>query len=571
MENKVKHKTKFVTFYSFKGGVGRTSALINSAIVRARSGSKVVVVDFDFEAPGLNLYCNKIDGSCGAKSEGIVEYFSDKSPSLIGRSLSLTKNISSKNGGDLWLIPAGNIHSKKYTEAIDSLKWSHIFEHMNGELVLENFKNQIVREFDEPDYVFIDSRTGITEIGGVCTRYLADIVVMLTSLNNQNIQGTAAIYNDLDDGNKKFILVASNVPVGMPHGSDQRLNQRVECFAENFKSDPDLFIYHFPALSLEEYLPVLSRSKEDHTDEVIRKNDPLFSSYKQLAKRIDSLVPNSFGNLLERACQRNFIMAANESSESLQKYDALYKLQNSYPERLLTKLLLKMVNWLHSTFDRVPEEWDHREYEEISASLSAVGRSPLVQASVIFNVETMSRVRAALSSKNITMVKEYERYFEFMEDYNVLDDCALGEIEKKKFKWATDYYSRRIINLEKLGKPEVNEELCVCLFNLARCLDFQGESVQARLKYERLLNFVSEIFPNQKKITANQLNRALCLVVIYSRTGQVAAAHKSIEDFKGLLAEYKGNPDLIFSPFSYANKNSDEILGELKKFSENNL
>ena len=44
-------KTEFVTFYSFKGGVGRTMALINAAAILAGRGRRVLMIDFDLEAP----------------------------------------------------------------------------------------------------------------------------------------------------------------------------------------------------------------------------------------------------------------------------------------------------------------------------------------------------------------------------------------------------------------------------------------------------------------------------------------------------------------------------------------
>jgi hypothetical protein len=44
----------FITFYSFKGGVGRSMALINTAgILAGHRGFRVLVLDLDLEAPGL--------------------------------------------------------------------------------------------------------------------------------------------------------------------------------------------------------------------------------------------------------------------------------------------------------------------------------------------------------------------------------------------------------------------------------------------------------------------------------------------------------------------------------------
>src|SRR4051812_16178325 len=45
-----------ITFYSFKGGVGRSMALANIAVQLARRGKRVLAVDWDLEAPGLHRY-----------------------------------------------------------------------------------------------------------------------------------------------------------------------------------------------------------------------------------------------------------------------------------------------------------------------------------------------------------------------------------------------------------------------------------------------------------------------------------------------------------------------------------
>src|SRR5437016_9187468 len=45
-----------VTFYSYKGGVGRTMALANVAALLTTWGKKVLVVDWDLEAPGVEHF-----------------------------------------------------------------------------------------------------------------------------------------------------------------------------------------------------------------------------------------------------------------------------------------------------------------------------------------------------------------------------------------------------------------------------------------------------------------------------------------------------------------------------------
>src|SRR5688500_3118847 len=45
-----------ITFYSFKGGVGRTMTMANIAFITALNGYRVLVMDWDLEAPGLSYY-----------------------------------------------------------------------------------------------------------------------------------------------------------------------------------------------------------------------------------------------------------------------------------------------------------------------------------------------------------------------------------------------------------------------------------------------------------------------------------------------------------------------------------
>lgn len=45
-----------ITSYSYKGGVGRSMALANVSVLLARQGLRVLSVDWDLEAPGLERY-----------------------------------------------------------------------------------------------------------------------------------------------------------------------------------------------------------------------------------------------------------------------------------------------------------------------------------------------------------------------------------------------------------------------------------------------------------------------------------------------------------------------------------
>src|SRR4051794_3951478 len=63
-----------VTFYSYKGGTGRTMALANVAWILAANGKRVLVVDWDLEAPGLARYFSPfLDRAALHSTEGVIE------------------------------------------------------------------------------------------------------------------------------------------------------------------------------------------------------------------------------------------------------------------------------------------------------------------------------------------------------------------------------------------------------------------------------------------------------------------------------------------------------------------
>jgi MinD-like ATPase involved in chromosome partitioning or flagellar assembly len=71
---------KIVTFYSYKGGTGRTMALANTAWILAQAGHKVLAVDWDLESPGLHKFFHPfLDNEAVATTSGIIELISNYS------------------------------------------------------------------------------------------------------------------------------------------------------------------------------------------------------------------------------------------------------------------------------------------------------------------------------------------------------------------------------------------------------------------------------------------------------------------------------------------------------------
>jgi MinD-like ATPase involved in chromosome partitioning or flagellar assembly len=243
-----------VTFYSFKGGVGRSMALINIACEMVKAGSRVLVVDFDLEAPGIETFNLPRPES---KTKGVVDFVSayissGTSPEI--KDYVYRSPIQSGSTGQLWIMPAG-LQDSEYSARLNSISWRQLYTDRSGYLLFEDLKAQW-KQYLAPDYVLIDSRTGYTDEAGICTRQLPDAVVCLFFPNEQNLEGlrkiVTRIRNEKETARQKHIqlfFVNSNVPD--LDDVDQILEKRLTRFKDQLRYEtPPSTIHHYNNLSL---------------------------------------------------------------------------------------------------------------------------------------------------------------------------------------------------------------------------------------------------------------------------------------------------------------------------------
>lgn len=266
-----------VTFYSYKGGVGRTSALMNVATRLCARGKRVCVLDFDLEAPGLDSFGFSHPTEPMA---GIVEYISSflqtgKLPDIHDHVYEITQ----EERGALFLMPAGRKDSD-YQRSLSQLDWKLLYKQKNGALLVQALRKIIAREY-AIDYLLIDSRTGLTDVAGICTLQLPELVVLLFNLNRQNLDGTAQVYKAIR-GNRmnrsiKTVLVASPIPE-IPEFLKLR-SRRFDLARTTIGTSPELIIPYDPFVSFQESIideqqsKLLSKAYDDLTSKVISQND----------------------------------------------------------------------------------------------------------------------------------------------------------------------------------------------------------------------------------------------------------------------------------------------------------
>ena len=99
-------------------------------------------------------------------------------------------------------------HFGVYADLVRTFDWDNFFVHSHGDVFFEWLRRELA---SHADVVLIDSRTGITEMSGVCTHQLADAVVMIVAPNEQNMGGAVRMARSLSaETNPKLITEARN-------------------------------------------------------------------------------------------------------------------------------------------------------------------------------------------------------------------------------------------------------------------------------------------------------------------------------------------------------------------------
>lgn len=200
-----------VTFYSFKGGVGRTTALTHVAWILAMRGHKVVAVDLDLEAPGLSTSFTLTP----QPKYGIVDYFYERSylPEAVKPNIPITEIFGEVNipnaTGRLFIVPAGFLNLD-YIAKVDDLRATTIID--TGENLWSIFTHEIQNHL-KPDIILVDSRTGINEWGALSLLQAADEAIIFLYPNEQNWQGIDLLLKSLQSFGKLSInFVFSPIP-----------------------------------------------------------------------------------------------------------------------------------------------------------------------------------------------------------------------------------------------------------------------------------------------------------------------------------------------------------------------
>jgi cellulose biosynthesis protein BcsQ len=207
---------KVITFYSYKGGTGRSMALANVACIlrkqasaassqsgprRGRIGS-VLMIDFDLEAPGLHRYFHdQLAAGRLLPNQGVMELFegfdaqtppsapkddedAEQRANAVLSKLDLHSAITELAAlPGLFLMPAGRFDAS-YASRVNHFDWEQLYT--RSPLLAQKFSEWLSQHFD---VVLVDSRTGVTDTAGICTKLIPDTLVVAFTPNRQSLTG----------------------------------------------------------------------------------------------------------------------------------------------------------------------------------------------------------------------------------------------------------------------------------------------------------------------------------------------------------------------------------------------
>jgi cellulose biosynthesis protein BcsQ len=194
---------QIVTFYSVQGGTGCTMAIANIAWILAAAGNKVLVVDWDLEAPSLYRYFEPfLDAGSVMRKSGVIDMLREYEDRIVqdtGHTVEKVRQLAAvdrhttavewafQGAGQLSILSAGR-QNANYSPSLGEQGLSRFFEELNGPDFLEAMRDSMRSNFE---YTLIDSRAGYSDMVDICTQYLPDVLVDCYSLSNQAIEGAA--------------------------------------------------------------------------------------------------------------------------------------------------------------------------------------------------------------------------------------------------------------------------------------------------------------------------------------------------------------------------------------------
>jgi len=172
-----------ITFYSYQGGLGKTSLLIQTAVNLSNEDKDVIIIDGCLSNPSIE-YCLKNTHDLSS-NRGLLDYLLDiPNPRPVNKYInSSIINSSSDSSSDSFsvidIIHAGRRERNNkviYGSRMRELNLNEVYQNKNGGFYIEELRDYLESHYD---FILIDTPTGYSSIGGICIIQMSDIIVPL--------------------------------------------------------------------------------------------------------------------------------------------------------------------------------------------------------------------------------------------------------------------------------------------------------------------------------------------------------------------------------------------------------
>jgi MinD-like ATPase involved in chromosome partitioning or flagellar assembly len=292
-----------ITFYSYKGGVGRSTTLASYAAHLAYNESKkVLILDCDFEAPGFSNFFD-ITYEKAVKKGGVIEYlinrsYSDEPIELNDYIIEVDKEYT--NQGSIYVMPAGNLSDscidddEKYGIHLDHFLEGLARVDLSGsEIIIKQFFqlfNDIENSQFKPDILLIDSRTGFNDIFGLTAFNFSDIVLGFFGNSNQTKPGLQYFIDAATRIKQKYNVILINSIIS-DYSLFDNFKEDVENFINmRFQGLDDLPNFRYFAINRHPILERLGIRNENRKNFIRLIANQNFSDYSELFNSTSSLL-----------------------------------------------------------------------------------------------------------------------------------------------------------------------------------------------------------------------------------------------------------------------------------------
>lgn len=236
-----------VAYYSHKGGVGRTTALTATAVNLAKKGKRVAIVDLDLEAPGVGTLFREMPARYG-----VVDFLLERllcgtgfAPDLSDYVLRQTDQaLIGDDGEPIICFPAGVVNDQ-YLEKLARLDFELLSNTTNEESPLVDLL-KLLKRVHNPDYIFLDCRPGLNDLGGLAIHRLSHANVLLGLDSAQSWQGIRCILKSVgmvDNPPPCLVVQAMEWPTPddvRRQSRDRFLDLSYKAFCEYFYDENDI-------------------------------------------------------------------------------------------------------------------------------------------------------------------------------------------------------------------------------------------------------------------------------------------------------------------------------------------